>query len=260
MGAGDNLTDVIARAIRNRLADLHTSMPAQIISYDFRTQKANVQPTINRRYADSRIEKYPPINNVPVIFPRSGGASLTFPVKPGDPVLLIFCGRSLDGWLNRGGIVDQDDNRMHSLNDAVAIPGLLPFPTGSLARNNEDALLTYGNADVEIKQDSQINVRNKNASITITAGGEVTVDASKDITLNSATRVEVSAPIFRVDAGAYEFAGGNGSMQGDLVVQGEVYDHNQADGSLGTLRTTYNGHDHNESIGSVTDQPNQQEP
>lgn len=127
MSQKDNLSNVLEQAIRNRLAELQTAAPGQVVSYDYKTQKASVQPTINRKYKDGQVSPYPVINNVPVIFPRSGGASMTFPVKPGDTVLLVFAARSIDDWLQRGGKVDQSDTRMHSINDAIAIPGLLPL-------------------------------------------------------------------------------------------------------------------------------------
>lgn len=207
MSQGESLTDVLAKAIRNRLAELYTALPAEITSYDFRTQKASVKPTIRRRYADGRIEPYPVINNVPVIFPRAGGASLTFPVKPGDTVLLIFASRSLDTWANSGGTVDQDDNRMHDLNDAIAIPGLIPFSARSKAKNNDDVLLTYKGTEIEIKGNGNINMK--------------------------APKVRIDSPEVR--------------MTGDLIVEQDIFDQNTLYGSFGGFRNLYNIHTHNEN-------------
>ncbi len=151
MADKDNITDLLGQFFRNRQAEMRVAMPAKITDYDYRTQKATVKPLINRRYADDRIEEYPVINNVPVIFPRSGGASLTFPVESGDTVLLVFSDRSIESWAENGGQVNQDDNRMHNINDAVAIPGLIPFSLGSIAENNEDVLLSYSDSQVKLK-------------------------------------------------------------------------------------------------------------
>lgn len=219
MSNGDNLTAVLDRAIRNRLAEVQTCMPGIIVSYNFKTQKASVQPAINRRYADGLVVKYDPIENVPVIFPRTGGASMTFPVKKGDTVLLLFAARTIERWRGRGGQVDQDDNRMHSLNDAIAIPGLVPFNVGSMAKNNNDVLLTYGGAEVEIKPTGEIRMK-------------------------SPQRVYMDAPEVRIT--------------GDLVVEQDIYDLNKEFGTFNRIRDIYNSHTHNENdVPNNTDVPNQ---
>lgn len=207
MANGDNLTDVLSSAIRNRMAEMQTAMPAQVVGYDFKTQKASVKPTIKRRYADGRIESFPVINNVPVIFPRSGGASMTFPVKNGDTVLLICCSRSIDTWAATGGEVNQDDSRMHDLNDAVAIPGLMPFSVGSKAKDNSSVLLTYAGNEVTLKENGETNMKSN----------KVTIDAPE----------------------VY--------MTGDLIVKKDIYDLDAIFGTFNRIRDIYNTHDHNET-------------
>ncbi|MBC3540665.1 Gp138 family membrane-puncturing spike protein [Rufibacter sediminis] len=220
MSDKDNLSDLLRQAMTSRLADVRVAMPAAIVEYDFKTQKASVKPLINRRYADGRISEFPVINNVPVVFPRSGGASLTFPVVSGDTVLLLFCDRSIDAWTNSGGTVNQDDNRMHSLNDAVAIPGLIPFALGTKAKNNEDVLLTYAGAEIEITSDGQINMK-------------------------SPVKVTVDSPEVR--------------MTGNLRVKGDIYDLDDEYGTFNHIRQIYNIHTHPENDeGGPTDVPIQQ--
>ncbi len=218
MSKKDNLTNVLEQAIRNRMAELQTCAPGEIISYDYKTQKASVQPTINRRYKDGEVSPYPVINNVPVIFPRSGGASMTFPVKRGDTVMLCFAARSLDEWLKRGGKVDQSDTRMHSLNDAIAVPGLLPFATGSMAKNNDDVLLTYAGNEVTLKKNGRMDLKS----------AYVTIDSPE----------------------VY--------MTGDLVVREDIFDRDREFGSNNDQRDKYNNHRHDENNDTTTDPPQNQ--
>lgn len=220
MSQDDSLTTLLEKAIRNRLAEVATATAAVIVSYDYKTQKASVRPVVHRKYADGQTAQYPVITNVPVIFPRSGGASITFPVKPGDSVMLVFAARSLDSWLNSGAASAPDDNRMHSINDAIAIPGLYPFTTKSKAKNNTDVLLTYAGCNV-----------------TITGGGE--------INLQSPTKVTVDAPELRAT--------------GDLIVNGNIYDLAGKYGTFNRIRDIFNTHTHdeNDSAPSPTDVPNQ---
>jgi hypothetical protein len=125
------LASTIRGAIDARLVDVHTAMPARVETYDAATQKVSVQPLIRRGYVDERgdraTERLPVITEVPVVFPGAGGFRVTFPVQPGDTVLLVFSEASLDRWLVRGGEVDPDDDRRHALTDAIAIPGLRAF-------------------------------------------------------------------------------------------------------------------------------------
>lgn len=123
-------------------------MPGKIQSYDATNQKAVVIPQLHRKLADGRIERVPVLNDVPVIWPRSGGAFMTFPVSAGDGCLLVFCERSLDEWKANGGEVVPQDPRAHALSDAVAIMGFSPFNGPS--NGGSDVLLQMGGSSVRL--------------------------------------------------------------------------------------------------------------
>ena len=88
----------LARLLRTSFASqargLHTALPGRVVSYDKGKQSANIQPMLDRS-VNGETEQMPVVVGVPVIFPRGGGASITFPVQEGDGCLLIFCERSL---------------------------------------------------------------------------------------------------------------------------------------------------------------------
>ena len=111
-------------------ADLRVSMPARVEKYDDATQLADVQPLLKESYTDEEgersIARLPVITNVPVVFPGGGGMRITFPVRAGDTVMLVFSDRSIDSWLAQGGEATPEDERRHHLSDAIAIPGLHP--------------------------------------------------------------------------------------------------------------------------------------
>jgi hypothetical protein len=152
------MTDAMRQAVLFQLYDVHTALPGQIISYDHSLQKASIQPCLKKSYLDGTTQEMPILNNVPVIFPRAGEASLTFPVSPGDTCLLLFIERSTDLWKSVGGIVAPNDPRKFDLSDAVAIMGLMPFSENSLSENNEDVLLTYKNSSIRIKASGDIQI------------------------------------------------------------------------------------------------------
>ncbi len=106
------------------------SLPGTVQRYDAATQLADVKPQIKGTFEDEdgtvSQHSLPVITNVPVVFPGGGGFRVTFPVRAGDTVLLVFADRSLDAWLSEGHETGPDDMRRHALSDAVCIPGLHP--------------------------------------------------------------------------------------------------------------------------------------
>jgi len=124
------LAALLNRFKAQAFADLRVSMPARVEKYEDATQLADVQPLLKDSYVDEdgerQIARLPVVTNVPVVFPGGGGMRITFPVRAGDTVLLVFSDCSIDSWLAQGGEASPEDERRHHLSDAVAIPGLQP--------------------------------------------------------------------------------------------------------------------------------------
>lgn len=187
----------VGYALRNfvdsMLDEVHTAMPGQIEKYDYATQKAEVTPLVKRRYLDGTEEAFPPLVNVPVILPRSGTASLTFPIAKGDTGLIIFNERSLDRWLSKGGLTESVFLRKFDLSDAVFIPGMYPFTSTSPAQNNDDLQLALNDTTLTFKKNGDVIVRGGN-TITIKANGDIELGSgAKQALLTDAygTAVEV---------------------------------------------------------------------
>lgn len=153
-----SLGDSVLNMIKSVLAGVHTAMPGSIEAYEHSTQKARVKPMLKRGYVDGTFTSFPVISEVPVVFPSCGGASLTFPVNIGDPVLLIFSERTMDNWLVSGKESTSQVERQFSINDAIAIPGLLPFSSGSQSSNNTDVELTFNNQKIILKPNGNIEL------------------------------------------------------------------------------------------------------
>lgn len=146
-------SDIVKQAISSYLNSIHTCLPAKIIDYDFTLQKANVQPVLNKKFLNGDTPQMPVISNVPVVFPRGGGFNMSWPLNPGDTVLLVFSERSMDNWLQTGGIVTPLDPRKFDLSDAIAIPGLIPFSEPSGIQDNESFMIRNGSARMKISPD-----------------------------------------------------------------------------------------------------------
>jgi hypothetical protein len=115
-----------------RQAQIHTSMPGHIVSFDPKTMTATVQPALQGMYMQRDGTRKPvdisPIHDVPVHFPSGGGFTMTFPIKPNDECLVVFQERSIDNWHQHGGIQKPSDMRMHDINDCVVHVGVRSQP------------------------------------------------------------------------------------------------------------------------------------
>lgn len=186
-----DLRELLEASFSQQSRGLHTALPGRIESYDAGSQKASVKPLLSRSLDTGETEELPVVNDVPVIWPRSGGASMTFPVSRGDGCLLIFIERSTDEFKTRGGVQAPADKRNHSLSDAVALMGFVHFGGGG---GSSDA--------VEIKMDGAV-VQIK--------GNEVSIDAPQ---------VAITAPNVQITGNVS--VTGDFSASGGMVVEGSL--------------------------------------
>lgn len=156
---------------------VHTALPGIIDKYDPSSRKASVKPMLQSKNIDETATPLPIISNVPVVWPGNSLGSLSFPLTRGDGVLILFSERSLDEWLSSGKDVAPDDDRMFSLNDAIAIPGLFSFDAKSTIDNNDDMQISYKGKSVFIRKNGDVEVKGGNTVI-VRNNGDVEIGGS----------------------------------------------------------------------------------
>lgn len=114
--------EIIRAAIRARIADVRTSIPAIVKTYDGAAQTCTVELAVRLPAADGTFEELPPLLDVPVAWQRGGGYFCTMPLEPGDAGLLVFCEADFGDWRRTGVVSDPLSERRHGLN-AWFIPG-----------------------------------------------------------------------------------------------------------------------------------------
>lgn len=139
------LEEVIQDYIEMDKLELNTCLPAIVKAYDSVKQTCTVQPSMKRTTIAGEVSSRAEIEDVPVVFPRSGAYGFTVPITVGDSVMLIFSQRSLDDWIDNGGEVEVTDYRLHDINDAIAIPGLFPLENKITPAPAADAAEVRGN-------------------------------------------------------------------------------------------------------------------
>jgi hypothetical protein len=114
-------------AFNSLVSSVWTALPGYVVSYDADANTATVQPGINGLVTapDDSITpvQLPVLPDLPVMFPRGGGCTFTFPIKKGDECLVIFVARAAAGWKQCGGIQPPNQPRMHSLADGFVYIG-----------------------------------------------------------------------------------------------------------------------------------------
>ncbi len=159
------------------LNELHTALPARVERYDASNQRADVKPVILRVFLDEdgneQTYEYPIVTDVPVHFPRGGGAFIHLPIAAGDLVLLVCGQRSLDRYLETDGkqVIDTQDSRRHHFSDAVAFAGLSTSKNNVALSNAKDLIigLEDGSAEVHVQPGGKVFI--KAASVMLGASG-----------------------------------------------------------------------------------------
>lgn len=152
--------DLINSLIEDKIrSDIYTMLPAKVVNVDdYSTlQTISVQPLIGRLYQDGVNLLPQQIDNVPVIMPSAGGAVISFPIKEGDGVCLLFSMRNLDNWEDSDGqdILPTPSTRHHSITDAVAIAGLYTT-TSNLKPNPTDVEIKFAGSSWKMKPSGDI--------------------------------------------------------------------------------------------------------
>lgn len=173
--------DAADDTVKRAKAEIRKAVPGVIQSFDPDTVTCVVELGIyssklvstSDNYHDratEEFEHYPLVVDAPVIFPRGGGCTLTFPVRPGDDCLVIFSDRGIDFWWQSGGTQQSTTRRTHDLSDAFVIPGPQSQP------KKISNLSTTG---------AQLRTDDGSAFIEVATGGNITVTTQSSVTVNA---------------------------------------------------------------------------
>lgn len=114
--------EIIRTAIRNRMADVRTAIPAMVRSYDAEKQTCSCVLSTRIPNEVGTPEELKPLEDVPVKWQRGGGYFCTMPLEEGDPGLLVFCESDFSAWRATGEVSDAAFERRHGLY-AYFLPG-----------------------------------------------------------------------------------------------------------------------------------------
>jgi hypothetical protein len=172
-----DLPGLIRLALDDFSRKIHTGIPGAITSYTASSKSASVQPTVMKRIWNNGVMKgvpLPVINSVPVQFPGTARAQISFDLKAGDTGMIMFSESALDAWLASGGgstQVDPQDDRRLDYNDAYFIPGVSPIASPGIPGVASGLLLQYvgssKTAQVLINNDGTIQLNGNSKHFTL---------------------------------------------------------------------------------------------
>ncbi|HHT1170873.1 TPA: Gp138 family membrane-puncturing spike protein [Klebsiella michiganensis] len=232
LGSKEQADAQLAQAI---MSAMRVSIPGIIQSFDPDAVTAVIQPAIKGIEHDASGAEVsvnlPLLVDVPVIFPRGGGCTLTFPVKEGDECLVIFADRCIDFWWQSGGIQEPVDGRMHDLSDAFCIVG----PQSQAKKISGISTTT-----------AQLRTDDGTAFIEVAAGGDITATTAGNATIN-APEIVLNGNVTingNLSQGMGE-SGGTATMHGPVTVTNDV-----TAGGKSLMTHTHGGVEHgNDSTG-----------
>ncbi|HHF8231905.1 MAG: Gp138 family membrane-puncturing spike protein [Klebsiella sp.] len=232
LGSKEQADAQLAQAI---MSAMRVSIPGIIQSFDPDAVTAVVQPAIKGvEHDESGAEvsvSLPLLVDVPVVFPRGGGCTLTFPVTAGDECLVIFADRCIDFWWQSGGIQEPVDGRMHDLSDAFCIVG-----PQSQAKKISGISTTA----------AQLRTDDGTAFIEVAAGGDITATTTGNATIN-ASEIILNGNVTingNLSQGMGD-GGGTATMRGPVTVTNDV-----TAGGKSLMTHTHGGVEHgNDSTG-----------
>ena len=183
-----SILDLLTRFKR----EIYTALPGLVESYDAATRRATVQPALRLVLADSEESevRQAPVMNVPVLLPSAGGYTVSLPIGPGEPVMLIVAQRDLTRWKESYAESTPGPGIMVA-RDAVAIAGFgprsyTPANSGGIALQSDD-----GRRYIRIQSDGTIAAANESgAAFVLKSSGEIDFDAPSGVVFNGSMLID----------------------------------------------------------------------
>lgn len=175
----DNLSELIKRTIIQTMRQLRVSMPCEVVRYNSKRQMVDVrvvQPEID--LTGNNIPM-PVITNIPVSFVRCGNSHITHPINKGDTGFIIFADRDISSWVETNNKSVVDSARTHSMQDSYFVPGIVG---GGKNTNPNDVEIKYNNTTIHLRKN-----------------GDVDINATGKINLNSSVEIKMTAPLINLN-------------------------------------------------------------
>lgn len=190
-------SQVLRVATTEAQKSIFTAIPGHVLTFDPKTQRAQIQIGIVRVDINNVTFEPKPIVDVPVSF-AGGDFTMEFEINPGDEGIVLFSQRCIDGWKQTGGVADNPIGRFHHQQDAMFIPGIRSQPNVITNFQNNGIRLRNkdGTQNVWLKKDKSVEMNNGQGYVrlggadgTIALNG-VTIDKNGNMSVPKSLKVD----------------------------------------------------------------------
>lgn len=182
-----SLFDSIKSHVDNFSERLNTATPAIVEAYHPETATIDCIPAIYKKDKDGVLVKSGVLEGVPVHFSATEEVGITYPLKKGDQVMLIFTHNDSENWLDQEeDFVEPKTLRRHSVSDAFAIPWRSKYGS-SPVKEPDNLNIYYGKSKVSVKPDGTIDITEGNSAsgVTLSPNGDVDIFSVGDLNISS---------------------------------------------------------------------------
>lgn len=126
----------IQKVVRSVTDELRFSVPAVVKSYDADSGTVTAKPMVRDKLRNGISVELPEMVSVPVVFPQSRMFDMRWPLREGDPLVLMFTDSDISAWKRTDGrtLLSAPTPNRNTLTNAYAIPGLSPAPVEGRCR------------------------------------------------------------------------------------------------------------------------------
>lgn len=198
------LADILKEFLNDQMRNIHTIKPSVVTNVNYSNNTVDVQPLTKTRYEDEVQIVLPVVQDVPllVLSANTGGARITFPVKVGDTVVVLFSDRDIGDLLSTPGKVPRDSDSLetHPLEGIMALPCFFTAPT-SKTIDSENIIIENGSSYIELEPSGDINIDGP-TNINIAAGSDVNIDANGNTNITTGSDTIIDCTNAEVNASA----------------------------------------------------------
>ena len=188
---GGKMSEVLSRWLRDEVDDM---LPAQVVSYDDVTNRAEIRPLVMIGTTDGAKVARATISNIPVFRFGGGGFFIRFPLKPGDFGWLKANDRDTSLVLQAGGGMDwPNTTRLHSFSDAMFFPDTVK--QWVIAGANTDAAVWQsldGVSTISVHP-TKVQIKVGNTTLDVTESG-VNIVSSGVVAISSDSGISLVSP------------------------------------------------------------------
>ena len=188
MSWATKLVKLIRDVFDEKIADVHTHLPARVVSFDASLNTCSIQLCVKRIRTDDpnnlTYVELPIIRDVPVHQFGSGKCLLSVSPQVDSYGSYHISERSISRWIKEGGVTEPESFRKFDISDGVFFPGIYPTVTDGDNGKLASAILTdrvelrtrTGDTTISVLDNESVLVKTANTTVTIDENGSVSFD------------------------------------------------------------------------------------